>query len=184
MAPTESVALLYQSVTVRRHLSPGTMISILYFISSLSAASIPVTNLCQQSEIEIQPNLLQNDRGEERSPGDMEMFIELFAGEFKCLEQDIENRCEDILNMDHSHPPHRAQLNNQTLKISVCHQPGSSCLGCQDPREEPQQEAVCTQVFRTVKLSVLKDNYEEFELDTFSLPDGCECSLTTRQDLG
>merc|ERR1711973_207489 len=153
--------------TVRRHLSPGTMISILYFISSLSAASIPVTNLCQQSEIEIQPNLLQNDRGE-----------------FKCLEQDIENRCEDILNMDHSHPPHRAQLNNQTLKISVCHQPGSSCLGCHDPGEEPQQEAVCTQVFRTVKLSVLKDNYEEFELDTFSLPDGCECSLTTRQDLG
>ena len=31
---------------------------------------------------------------------------------------------------------------------------------------------------RQVQLPVLKDNYEEFEMDTFLVPDGCECSLT------
>merc|ERR1712154_32223 len=149
--------------TVRSHLSAETMISlILCFISSVSTATLPTlpaTNLCEQYEMEIQPNVLQNARGE-----------------FKCLEQDIENRCEDVLSLEQSYPQHRARLNNQTIKISVCLKPGSSCLGCQE--SPPLQEAVCTQRFRKVELSVLKDNFEEFEMDTFSLEDGCQCNLT------
>ena len=31
---------------------------------------------------------------------------------------------------------------------------------------------------RQVQLPVLKDNYEEFEMDSFPVPDGCGCSLT------
>ena len=76
-----------------------------------------------------------------------------FPGQIKFVQQD---------NSSHT--------DIQSVQISVCHDPGSSCASCEDSGDK-----VCQQSHRQVRLWVLGDNGKDMVKDEFLLPDGCQC---------
>merc|ERR1712013_359787 len=66
----------------------------------------------------------------------------------------------------------------QPVSISLCSNPGSSCLGC-IPTHLDQQvipDKVCQQEYREVVMVVMGENGRDFVDDTFLMPDGCTCT--------
>ena len=83
----------------------------------------------------------------------------LFPGQIKYIQQE---------NSTHT--------DIQLSKITVCKDVGSSCLSCQD-KEDEIHDKVCQQKFREERLWVMGDNGRDLVMDTFWLPDGCQCVL-------
>merc|ERR1712130_858008 len=149
-------------------------------VSSLPTSGQDRAGVCEQLTAVIQPDILQNNRGE-----------------LKCIEQDNQNRCEDILKKpsdfrcgdgnscgDRERTPIATELRrsqrNQTVSTTSCLSPGSSCLGCRDQKQDSTLEAVCSQVYREELLFVLDKNQKDYVQDTFLIPDGCFCKKIKR----
>lgn len=72
------------------------------------------------------------------------------------------------------HQENSTHTDIQLSQITLCRDVGSSCLSCQD-KEDDIHDKVCQQQFREERLWVIGDNGRDLVMDSFWLPDGCQC---------